>query len=171
MKNFKSTESFCLSILTIYRNDWSTFWHVYFCHVHFFSARFLNMCKPTISFDGLVHLDWHFMEVGKYAYWADWGWWMQAGSIPCDQKFSYKWNLSFLLIIISSLFSHFCLFQNAILHKILKLRFWNFKSIFVRMQLSLVATFFLVLIICSSWYLHLELSHEFFTFIWFNTWR
>ena len=43
---------------------------------------------------------------------------------------------------ISFLFSHFCLLQNAILHKLLKLGFWNFKPIFLRMQFSLVATFF-----------------------------
>ena len=42
-----------------------------------------------------------------------------------------------------NLLSQFCLFQNAILHKMLKLGFWNFKPIFLRMQFSLVATFFL----------------------------
>ena len=46
------------------------------------------------------------------------------------------------LHVISSLFSHFCLFQNANLRKITKLGFWNFKSIFLRIQFSLVATFF-----------------------------
>ena len=40
------TELFCLSILTIYLNDWSTFWYVYCCHFYFFPARFLNKCKP-----------------------------------------------------------------------------------------------------------------------------
>ena len=42
--------------------------------------------------------------------------------------------LGSLLYIISSLFSHFCLFQNAILHKMLQLGFWNFNTIFLRMQ-------------------------------------
>ena len=57
-----------------------------------------------------------------HAYQADWGWWMQAGSVLYNQKFSCKWNLSFfkgfppnrlsfylgiLLHIISSLSSHF----------------------------------------------------------------
>ena len=41
-------------------------------------------------------------------------------------------------LLIQSLF----LFQNANLLKILKLGFWNFKPIFLRMQVSLVATFF-----------------------------
>ena len=55
------------------------------------------------------------------------------------------------LHIISSLFSQFCLFQNAILHKILKLGFWNFKLTFLRMQFSYVATFSsLVLVISLS---------------------
>ena len=56
-----------------------------------------------------------------------------------------------LLHIISSLFRYFCLFQNAILHKMLKLGFLNFKPIFLRMQFPLVATFFsLVLVISLS---------------------
>ena len=41
--------------------------------------------------------------------------------------------------------SHFCLFQlfqNAILHKMLKMKFWNVKPIFLRMQFSFVAAFF-----------------------------
>ena len=50
MKNWRSTESFCLSILTIYKNDWSTFWHVYCCHVYFFSVRFLNRWKLSATF-------------------------------------------------------------------------------------------------------------------------
>ena len=57
MKNCKSTESFCCSILAIYTNEWSTFWYVYCCYVYFFSARLLNMYKPRttfyISFEGL----------------------------------------------------------------------------------------------------------------------
>ena len=100
---------------------------------------------------------------------------MQAASVPSDQKFSSNWNLSFLKValpnrlsfylgrllhIVSSFFSHFCLFQIAILHKMLKLGFWNFKPIFLRMQFSLVAIFFsLVLIISLSWYFHLTISY------------
>ena len=124
-------------------------------------VRFLNMCD--------------FMEVGWQAYRAGWGWWMQADSVPSNQKFSCKWNLSFFkavpsnrlsfylgspLQIISFLFSHFCLFQNAILHKMVRLGFLNFKSIFLRMQFSLVATFFsLVLVISLSWHLQLTISY------------
>ena len=50
MKNFKITESIYCSILTIYTNDWWTFWRVYCCHAYFFSAGFLNMCKPRTIF-------------------------------------------------------------------------------------------------------------------------
>ena len=46
MKSCKSRESFCLSILAIYTNYWSTFWHVSWRHFIFSSVRFLNMCKP-----------------------------------------------------------------------------------------------------------------------------
>ena len=100
---------------------------------------------------------------------------MLADSIPSNQKFSCKWNSSFFKAVlsnrlsfylgspfhmISSLFSHFYLFQNAILHKKLKLRFCNFKPVFLRMQFSLVATIFsLLLVISLSWYLHLTISY------------
>ena len=73
--------------------------------------------EQHILLDSLAYLDWNFMEAGWHAYQAAWGWWMQAGSVPSDQKFSWKWNLWFfktvlpnlgsLLYIISSLFSHF----------------------------------------------------------------
>ena len=152
MKNCKSRESFCLSMLTIYTNVWSTFWHVYWCHVYF------AFCKiPTCgqAKNKLTHLDWDFMVVGLQTYRDGWRWWMQAHLVPSDQKSFCKWNhfsrlshqtgsfyLGSLLHIISSLLSHFCLFQNAILHKMLKLGFWNFRPIFLRMQFAVVATFF-----------------------------
>ena len=54
-----SRESFCLSILTIYTNDWFPFWHVYCCHVYFF---FCKIPKYVQARNGLAHLDWHFIE-------------------------------------------------------------------------------------------------------------
>ena len=140
MKNCKNTEIFCRSI-----NDWSTYILTWMLPCLFFSARFLNMCKSrttSIPFDEVVRLDYDYMEVDQSAYQAGWGWWKQAGSVSCDQKFSREWNLSFFqavplnglsnlvqllvpLHIITSFISHFCLFQNAILHKLLKLGFWN----------------------------------------------
>ena len=58
MKNCKSTESFCLSILTIYTNDWSPFWHFYCYHVFFSSTRFLNMCKPRTGWPTWIDILW-----------------------------------------------------------------------------------------------------------------
>ena len=66
-----------------------------------------------------------------------------------------------LLHVISSLFSHFTLFQNAILRKMLKLGFWNFKSIFLRIQISLVTTFFF-----SSFGYLFEFIFVSYTFSW-----
>ena len=135
----------------------SFFWSIFFC----IRPEYRKIRTKKISVFGhfpCSDLDWHFMEVGQHAYLAGWGWWMHAGSVPCNQKLSCKWNLSFfqaappnklpfylnsLPHIISSLFRQFCLFQNAILHKMLKVGFWNLKPIFLRMQFSLVATFFL----------------------------
>ena len=49
MKNCKSPEPFCRSILPIYTNDWSTAWYVYCCYVYFCSGEFLNVCKPRTA--------------------------------------------------------------------------------------------------------------------------
>ena len=142
MKNCKSTESFCRSILAIYTNDWSTFWYVYCCYVYFFSGKFLNVCKPrtiTYPFDSLAHLDWY----------TGWRWWMQAGSVPCNQKYYCKWNLSFfktvppnfgsLLHLISSLFNHF--------------RSWDYLEHFEHFQLDgrSKTWFFIFLNVYVSW--------------------
>ena len=120
----------------------------------FFSATFLNMCKPRTTF----HLVWWahppglaFCRSGLACLPS-----LQAGYVPRDQKFSCKWVLSSFkavppnrlsfyqgspLYITSALFSHFCLFQNAILHNMFKLGFWNFQPIFLGMHSLLVATF------------------------------
>ena len=50
MKNCKSTESFCRSILAIYTNHWSNFWYVYCCYVYFFSGKFRNVCNPRTTY-------------------------------------------------------------------------------------------------------------------------
>ena len=142
------------------------------CHVHF-SWEDFELCasleQHPISFDKLAHLDWHFMEVDQHTYRTGWEWWMQADWAPCYQKCCWKWNWSFfqdvppnrlviymgsLAYIIRSLLSHFCLFQNAILLKVLKLGFLNFKPVFLRMQFSLFATIFLYFWLASlavSW--------------------
>ena len=107
MKSCKSRESLCLSILAIYTNDWSAFWHVYWCNVYFF---FSEIPKYEQTKNRLTHLDWDFMEVGQQACQAGWGWWIQADLIPSDQKFSCKWNLSFFKAVPSINFVHSKLF-------------------------------------------------------------
>ena len=103
---------------------------------------------------------------------------MRTESVPSNQKFPCQWNLSFFkavlsnrlsfyldspLYIINFLLSHLCLFQNAILHKMLKVL--KFKPIFLRIQFSLVTTFFSLVLadicldISLSWYLHLTISY------------
>ena len=74
--------------------------------------------------------------------------------------------------ITNSLFSYFFLFQNAVLHKMLKLGFEKIKPFFWECSFHWFQYFVsLVLVICLSWYRHLKLSHEFLTFISFNIWR
>ena len=124
MKNCKSTESFCCSILAIYTNDWSTFWYVYCFYVHFFSGKFLNVCKPRTtlyplwqpdppglafygsglaclpSWLGMVYAGWLYSMRSKI--------FLQMKFIifqGCPTKLPFY--LGSLLHIISSLFSHF----------------------------------------------------------------
>ena len=116
----------------------------------FFSVRFLNMCQPRTTF----YLFWWAGPSGLSFYGSgpacllSWLEMVNAGwLLLCYQKLPYKWNLSFfkavprnrllfclgsLLHIISSSFSRFCLFENAILHKMSKLGFWRFKPMFSR---------------------------------------
>ena len=137
------------------------FWHVYCCHVYFISARFINICKPRTT----VYPFWQtgppeFSFYGSVlaCLWASSEWWMQAGSIPCDQKSSYKLNLLLFeavspnrlpfyldspLHMINSLFSHLYLFQNSFLQKILELGFWYLKPIFLRIPFYWLQNFFL----------------------------
>ena len=149
MKNCKSTESFCLSKVTIYTNDWFTFWHVYCYHVYFLSVKFLNLCKPRATF----YLLWRAGTLGLAFYGSGlaclqrWLGMVNAGwlgsmrpEIFLHMKFTIfkaaspsrlPFYLGHPLHIISSLFSFFCSFHNAILRKMLRL--WNFKPIFLRM--------------------------------------
>ena len=119
MKNSKNTKSFCLSILTN-------------CCQGYFFLSFPKMCKLRTT----LYLVWSAGPPGLQLY----GWWKLArfGSMWLE-IFSQMKFITFLVCptsqassfhIISSLFSHFCLFQNAILHKMLKLGLWNFKPFF-----------------------------------------
>ena len=59
MKNCKSTESLCLTILTIYANDWSLFdMFIAVIFIYFF----FEIPKYVEAKNGLIHLDWHFLE-------------------------------------------------------------------------------------------------------------
>ena len=138
----------------------------------FSSLIFLNMCKPRTGWTTSTKILWelaskpveppgdgecrltrfhsirNFLAIFFLSFFK---------TVPLNRLSFY---LDSPLHIISSLFSHFYLFHNAILHKILKLGFWNFKSIFLRMQCLLVVTFFsLVLVINLSWYFHLTISY------------
>ena len=144
IKSCKSRESFCLSILTIYTNDWSTF--DTFTGAMFISSsvKFLCMCKPKTGWLTLIGILWkwaskptklvgdgecrltRFHSIRNFL----------ANDIYHFSRLSHQTGCLFNLL------SHFCLFQNAILHEMMKLGFRNFKPIFLRMQFSLVATFF-----------------------------
>ena len=132
----------------------------------FSSVKFLNMCKPRTDWPNLIGILWkRDSKPTKLAR----GWWMQTDLVPSIQEISSKWNLlSYNLLFLPGQpapynqlhINHFCLFQNAILHKMLKLRFWNFKPIFIKLRFSLVAKIFsLFLVISLSWYLHLTISY------------
>ena len=118
------------------------------------SARFLNMCQPRTDWPISIYILWSGLAcLPSWLGMMNIGW---LGSIQLEIFLQLKFiifkavpsnRLSFylgsLLHVISSLFSYFCLFQNAILHKMLKLGFLNFEPIFLRMRFSLAATFFL----------------------------
>ena len=147
----------------------------------FFSGKFLNMCKSRTTTYSL----WQPGPPGLAFYGSgsacltSWVGMVNAGWL-CSMRseISCKWNLSFFKAVlpkrqyyylgspvfrISSLFSYFCLFRKAILQNVLKLRFSNFKHIFLRTQFSLITTFCpLVMVICLSWNLSPKLSHESF---------
>ena len=135
----------------------------------FFFARFLNMCRPRTKF----YLLWRAGPPGLTFYGGqpaclpNWlrmmyrlAWFhairnFLANEIYHFSRLSHQTGYLFTfyspLNIINSLLSQFCLFQDTILHKMLKLGFWCFKSIFLRMQFSLFATFFsLVLNVFTS---------------------
>ena len=145
---------------TSYLHNWLVLFLICF-YCCFFSGKLLNMCKlrttlyplwqpgpPGLAFYGseLVCLQ------------AGWGWWMQAGSVPCDQKCSCTYNFSFfmavpldrlsfhldsLLHIISFLFSHF--------------RLWNYPGNFGtssqldRKSKTWVFTFLNICVSCIEW--------------------
>ena len=77
---------------------------------------------------------------------------------------SWEPNLSDLMI-------YFCLFQNAILHRV-ETNILKFSAHFSQNAVFIGCNIFsLLLVIFLSWNLHLKLSHGFLTLISFNIWR
>ena len=122
-------------------------------HVYFFLCEFINMCKPSTGWSTSIDILWSGLAcLPSWLGMVNTGWlglirseiFLQMKFIVFKAVLSNRLPFYFgsPLHVISSLFSHFCLFQNANLRKITKLGFWNLKSIFLRIQFSLVATFF-----------------------------
>ena len=152
MKNCKST---VLSQHTNYLHKWCgpLFDRLTATVFIFSSARFLNMCKPRTSWLTSTDILWSVLAcLPSWLGMMNTGWlgstWSETflqmkfiifKAVPSN---SMPFYLGRPLNAISSLLRHFSLFQNAILHKMLMLGFWNFKPIFLRIQFSLVATLF-----------------------------
>ena len=134
----------------------------------FYSVRSPSMCKPRTGWPTSIGILWKWPS--KPTELAGDGEW-RLPRFNLIRRFC-KWNFSFFkdasssrlsfylaspFHIISSLFSHFFLFQNAIFNAN---GFEILGLFFLRMQFSLVATFFsLVLLISLSWYFHLTISY------------
>ena len=59
--------------------------------------------------------------------------------------------------ILSAPYSaHLCLLQKAILHKMLKLEFWNFQPVSQNVVFIGCNILFQAMVICFSWYVHLK---------------
>ena len=143
MKSCKSRGSFCLTILTIYANDWSTFWHVSWCHVYFFFCEIPKYVQaknrlPQFLIDSI------------------------RSEIFLQMKFIIFQGcpIKKAVLLLGQLVTYNQLLTELHLHKMLKLGFQNFKPIFLRMQFSLIATFFSIVLVNSlSWYLHLTIAY------------
>ena len=164
-----SVSAYCLHKLLVYLNfDMFTV-----AMVIFFSVIFLNICKPRTTFylllgacqSGLAFYGKGPAHLPSWLGMMNTGWLSSMRSeVPLQMKFIIfqgcptKRGASLLgqpAAYNQFLIQLVLLVQNAILHKMLKLEFWNFKPIFLRMhsgmQFSLVATFiFLILVIYSG---------------------
>ena len=120
-----------------FTNDWST--KILTCLLlpclFLFALRFLNRCKPRTTFYLLwaAHLDWNFMEVDcmltelAVNSGCRMAWFNAIRNYLADETYYlsrlflrtgclFTWSAHFK--IICSLFSPFCMFQNAIFHKV-----------------------------------------------------
>ena len=125
------------------------FWHVYYCHVYIFSVRFLNMCKRRATF----YLLWQAGPHGLAFYGKGLTClprWFVLANTGCVGSLRSDIFLQIRFIIFQDcptkqaafspeqlapsnqlLIQPTLLFQSVILHKMLKLGFWNFKLIFL----------------------------------------
>ena len=124
----------------------STFWALNICDIHF--------CILKVS-------KFIFMESSFHPFWS--AKYLNFGGVSCeirilpcsiDEAYTLRKVKNQILLFLSwepnlsDLMAYFCLFQNAILHRV-EARVLNFQAIFLRMQFWLVATFFsLFFIIC-----------------------
>ena len=140
----KSAEPFCLSIL--FAQMIGSLFDIFTATMFIFSsARSLNICKPRIGWPTSFDILWSGLAcLPSWLGMMNTGW---LGSIQSDIFLQMKfiifkavpsnrlpYYLGSQLHVVSSLFGHFCLFQNAVLCKMLKLGFRNFKPIFLRIQ-------------------------------------
>ena len=140
MKNCKSTESFCLSMLTIYTMIGPLL--IFFSEISKYVQAKSNILSPLTGWPTWIGILWKGLTcLPRWFVLANTGW---VGSLRSDIFLQIRFiifqdchtkqaafHLSSPLHIISSLFSPFCLFQSVILHKMLKLGFWKFKLIFL----------------------------------------
>ena len=136
-------QNHCLIKLTIYTNDWSPFWHVYCYHVYFFLCE---IAKYVQAKNRLAHLNCYFME------WAS----MLTKLAGYDEYRLARFHL--IRNLLANKIYHFpgcpikqasflpgqptpcnqlliwplLLVPECYLHKMLKLAFWNFNPIFLR---------------------------------------
>ena len=109
----------------------------YCYHVYFFLEDILKYVKPRTTF---YLIRWA-GPPGLQLY----GWWKQAGSVSCDQKFFLKFFQTVSLKVLSHLPGDLApynqllilpllLVSDAFLHEMQKLRFWNFETILFRIN-------------------------------------
>ena len=117
----------------------------------FFSVRFLNMCQPRTTFclhSGPSVLAFYGSGTRYLLSWlgmVNAGWLNSKQSeIFLQMEFIIFQDFFYIAFLPgqSAPYNRFLVQPLLFSHKMLKLRFWNFKSVFLRMQFSLVAAIF-----------------------------
>ena len=127
----------------------------------FSSAIFLIICKPRMGCPTTTRILWNLAsKLTLVRFYQK----CFFNKIHHFSRLCHQTGCLFNWATCSIQFSHFCLFQNTILHKILKLQLWNYNHIFLRMQFSLVSAFFF-----SSFGYEFELIFSSYTVSWVLT--